>query len=102
MLQASVNALYKHDDFIFNDYAEQLFLPQKYSQLGPFISTGDINGDGDLDLLITYGDVRFSDTSMYYQPRLYLNDGKGNFTLSANAIPSNVTNHCRLRNRCRL
>ncbi len=137
----SINALYKHDDFIFNDYAEQLFLPQKYSQLGPFISTGDINrdgkidfyvgggfnsngklfmqnqngtfsgtnftaglkfeedegsvlfdadGDGDLDLLITYGDMRFSDTSQYYQPRLYLNDGKGNFTFSANAIPSNV------------
>ena len=50
----------------------------------------DADGDGDLDLLITYGDMRFSDTSMYYQPRLYLNDGKGNFALSANAIPSNV------------
>lgn len=138
---ASVNALYKHNDYIFNDYAEQRLLPQKYSQLGPFISTGDINNDGtidafigggfnssgkiltqtntgsfngkdfipaskftedaastlfdadsdgDLDLLITYGDMRFSDTSMFYQPHLYLNDGKGNFTVSANAIPSTV------------
>jgi hypothetical protein len=137
----SVNALYRHNDYIFNDYAEQRLLPQKYSQLGPFISTGDINkdglqdfyiggafnsngkaftqtnkagftgknfmpvskftedeasnlfdadGDGDLDLLITYGDMRFSDTSMFYLPNLYLNDGKGNFTLSANAIPSGV------------
>ncbi len=138
---ASENALYKHNDYIFNDYAEQRLLPQKYSQLGPFISTGDINkdvltdfyiggafnsngkvftqtnngrftgkdflptskftedaastlfdadGDGDLDLLVTYGDTRFSDTSMFYQPHLYLNDGKGNFTLNAGAIPSAV------------
>jgi len=138
---ASANAIYKHNDFIFNDYAEQRLLAQKYSQLGPFISTGDINkdgktdffigggfnsngkifiqqangnsagkdfipasrftedegpvlfdadGDGDLDLLITYGDTRYNDTSTFYHPQLYLNDGKGNFTLSANAIPSNV------------
>jgi len=144
----SVNAWYKHIEVPFNDYEEQPLLPQKYSQLGPFISTGDINndgttdfyigagfnslpkiftqgkdgkftgkdftigsrfeedeqsvlfdadGDGDLDLLITYGDMRFSDTSQYYQPRLYLNDGKGSlsadkagFTLSPNAIPANV------------
>ncbi len=138
---ASVQALYKHNDYIFNDYAEQRLLPQKYSQLGPFISTGDINndgktdfyiggafnsdgkifsqkadgtfagkdftadskfaedqssalfdadGDGDLDLFLTYGDMRYSDTSIYYQPHLYLNDGKGNFALSVNAIPSTV------------
>jgi hypothetical protein len=133
--------LYKHVEVPFNDYEEQPLLPQKYSQLGPFISTGDINndgttdfyigagfnsfpkiftqennrnfsgknfilgspfeedegsalfdadGDGDLDLLITYGDMRFGDTSQYYQPRLYLNNGKGDFTLSPNAIPTNV------------
>jgi hypothetical protein len=138
---ASANAIYKHTDVIYNDYADQRLLPQKYSQLGPFISTGDINkdgktdfyigggfnsqgkifiqqgngsftgkdfipaskftedeasvlfdadGDGDLDLLITYGDTRYSDTSSFYHPQLYINDGKGNFTLSANAIPSNV------------
>ncbi len=137
----SVHALYKHIEVPFNDYEEQPLLPQKYSQLGPFISTGDINndgttdfyigagfnslpkiftqgkdgkftgkdftigsrfeedeqsvlfdadGDGDLDLLVTYGDMRFSDTSQYYQPRLYLNDGKGNFTYSPNAIPADV------------
>ena len=137
----SVNALYRHIEVPFNDYEEQPLLPQKYSQLAPFISTGDLNndgttdfyigagfnslpkiftqgkngkftgkdftigspfeedeqsvffdadGDGDLDLLVTYGDMRFSDTSQYYQPRLYLNDGKGNFTWSPNAIPANV------------
>src|SRR6478609_3191881 len=49
---ASVNTLYKHNDYIFNDYAEQRLLPQKYSQLGPFISTGDINKDGLQDFYI--------------------------------------------------
>ena len=138
---ASVNAIYKHTDVVYNDYADQRLLPQKYSQLGPFISIGDINkdgktdfyigggfnsngkiftqqsngsfagkdfipaskftedegsvlfdadGDGDLDLLITYGDTRYSDTSSFYHPKLYLNDGKGNFILSTNAIPSNI------------
>ena len=137
----STNTIYKHTDVIYNDYADQRLLPQKYSQLGPFISTGDINkdgktdffigggfnsqgkifmqqnnggfagkdfvpaskftedeqstlfdadGDGDLDLLITYGDTRYRDTSSFYHPQLYLNDGNGNFTLSADAIPSNV------------
>ena len=137
----SVRAFYKHNDVEFNDFAYQRLLPQKYSQLGPFIATGDVNGDGrtdfyigngfnsdpgvfiqtdkgtfnghaftigskfeedeadalfdadndgDLDLLVTFGDMRYSDSSMYYQPRLYLNDGKGNFKLSSNAIPSQV------------
>jgi hypothetical protein len=138
---ATTNANYKHTDVDYNDYAEQRLLPQKYSQLGPFISTGDINkdgkvdfyigggfnsqgkifiqqnngsftgknfvptskftedeasalfdadGDGDNDLLITYGDTRYADTSTFYHPQLYLNDGEGNFTLSANAIPQHV------------
>ncbi|MEO5943205.1 MAG: FG-GAP-like repeat-containing protein [Ferruginibacter sp.] len=137
----SLNVIYKHTDVPYDDYSAQRLLPQKFSQLGPFISTGDINndgktdfyigggfnsqgrvfiqqkngqftgkdfipnskftedegsvlfdadGDGDLDLLITYGDTRYSDTSIFYHPQLYLNDGKGNFTLSPKAIPDNV------------
>jgi hypothetical protein len=50
----------------------------------------DADGDGDLDLLITSGDTRYDDTSIYYKPRLYLNNGKGSFTLSVNAIPAQV------------
>ncbi len=140
-LTVSSNTFYKHTDAPFYDYASQRLLPQKFSQLGPFISTGDVNGDGktdfyiggafnfsgevftggkdshftsekltnsmkleedegsvlfdadgdgDLDLLVTYGDMRYEDTSVYYTPRLYLNDGKGNFTFSVNAIPAGV------------
>jgi hypothetical protein len=39
-------ARYRHLDAPFNDYTLQRLLPQKFSQLGPFLTTGDINGDG--------------------------------------------------------
>lgn len=135
------NIIFQHKDVSLYDFASQRLLPQKYSQLGPFIATGDINndgktdffigngfnfqgniftqqqngkfiskplsqgmkleedeasvffdadGDGDEDLLVTCGDIRYEDSSAHYCPRLYLNDGKGNFTLQPDALPSNV------------
>ncbi|HMO62692.1 MAG TPA: VCBS repeat-containing protein [Ferruginibacter sp.] len=141
-ITASLGIAYKHNDHPFNDYNFQRLLPQKYSQLGPFIAKGDIdnNGtvdffvggafnfsgaiftqqknqtflsrqltdsikfeednncvffdadnDGDLDLLVTSGDMRYDESSVYYKPRLYINNGKGNFTLQASAIPASVT-----------
>ncbi len=137
----SSGILYRHHENDFDDYALQTFLPHKYSQLGPFITTGDINGDGRIDffigggfnysgkiftqkpgqtfvsknltdsikmqedmgsvffdangdgfpdLLITSGDVLYEENSIFYKPRLYLNDGKGNFIFSPGAIPDNV------------
>ena len=44
--------LYKHTDNIYNDYASQQLIPHKYSQLGPYITTGDINNDGSTDFFI--------------------------------------------------
>lgn len=132
---------YTHKETFFNDFAFNSLLPQKYSQLGPFISTGDVNGDGltdffvggafkqsgkifiqqkdgsfkgkdlvsgpkyeedmqsalvdvdgdhDLDLIVVGGSDEFNEGSKYYIPRLYLNDGKGNFTLSPAAFPPQV------------
>lgn len=139
---ASSGISYQHHENIFNDFAAQRLLPHKYSQLGPFITTGDINkdgktdffiggavnfsgkvftqqnnqmftgknlvysikmeedmgsllfdadGDGDMDLLVTSGDVQYEENSNYYKPRLYINNGKGGFSLQANAIPAAVT-----------
>ena len=51
----------------------------------------DADGDGDNELLVTSGTNEFAVNSTYYLPRLYLNDGKGNFSRSSTAIPSNLT-----------
>jgi len=140
-ITSSSGAFYRHTDYEFNDFAVQRLLPQKFSQLGPFLATGDINSDGkidfyiggaatfsgalflqnagqtfsqknltdsskfeedadcllfdadndgDLDLILTYGDIQQPDTSIYYHPRLYMNNGKGKFISSNNAIPLTV------------
>lgn len=46
---------YKHKEVSFNDYSLQRLLPQKYSQLGPFITTADINNDGNIDFFVGGG-----------------------------------------------
>jgi hypothetical protein len=50
----------------------------------------DADNDGDPDLLVTCGDNKYEKNSVYYKPRLYINDGKGSFSLTTNAIPANV------------
>ena len=57
----------------------------------------DANGDGSPDLYVTSGGYKFSDTSSNYQDRLYINDGKGNFTLAPNALPLNYTSKLCVR-----
>ena len=43
---------YRHTEYEFNDFAYQRLLPQKFSQLGPFITSGDVNGDGSIDFYV--------------------------------------------------
>ena len=54
-ITSSAGLEYRHHDNPFNDYASQRLLPQKYSQLWPFIATGDINNDGATDFFIGGG-----------------------------------------------
>ncbi|QHT68359.1 VCBS repeat-containing protein [Rhodocytophaga rosea] len=48
----------------------------------------DVDGDKDLDLYIASGGYEKEPNTAAYQDRLYINDGKGNFQLSAQALPA--------------
>ncbi|WP_431210135.1 VCBS repeat-containing protein [Puia sp. P3] len=138
---------WRHHENSINDFALQRLLPHKYSQLGPFITTGDIDndgltdffvggafnfsgqlfsqqkdqafksrplvdsikleedmnsilfdadGDGDSDLLVTGGGYQYDDGSPYYQPRLYINDGKGQLHPQRRRHTRRHKNHRRL------
>lgn len=52
----------------------------------------DADKDGDLDLFVGSGGNNHPIGSREMQNRLYLNDGKGNFTININALPPNDGN----------
>jgi hypothetical protein len=48
----------------------------------------DVDADGDVDLYVASGGyANLEPTSTYLQDRIYLNDGKGNFSISKNKLP---------------
>lgn len=57
----------------------------------------DVNGDGKLDLYVASGGYEAAPNDPEYQDRLYLNDGKGNFTIAKDAVPTNFTSKLCVR-----
>jgi hypothetical protein len=57
----------------------------------------DANGDGMPDLYIARGGYKISSDSNSYQDRLYINDGKGNFSIDTSALPVNHTSKLCVR-----
>ncbi len=141
--QAGIEYIQQERDYI--DFNVQKMLPHKFSEYGPAMAAGDIDGngtddmivggsafhsaqiflqqangsfrqqallgedsirkmsddlgvllfdadgDGDLDLYIASGGYESAVNSSNYTDRLYLNDGKGHFTLQPAALPVNFT-----------
>jgi hypothetical protein len=136
------NINYIHHETEYVDFKIQPLLPHKFSEDGPGIAIGDINGDGlddfftggaynqpgqffiqqkdgtfltkalttekkfeedtgvllfdadgdsDNDLYIASGGNEFAAGSLYYNDRLYMNDGKGNFSYRKDALPASAS-----------
>ena len=67
--------------------SKALVAGQKYEEdMGTLLF--DADGDADQDLYVVSGSNEFEAGSRYYQDRLYMNDGKGNFSLNIGALPA--------------
>jgi hypothetical protein len=148
----SLNIHYQHQQKDFIDFNIQRLLPHKFSEYGPALAVGDVDGngfddivcggsaynsaqlflqqpdgkfiqkpllneletkakkaddegillfdadgDGDLDLYIARGGDENKTNDPSYRDQLYVNDGKGNFTLDSNALPQNFTSKLCVR-----
>jgi len=56
---------YLHKENVYNDFKQNLLLPQKYSTFGPYFALGDLSGNGLEDLVI--GGALNAKAVIYYQ-----------------------------------
>ncbi len=61
------------------------------------VSLFDADGDGDLDIYIASGGYETIPNTGRYQDILYINNGKGNFSIDTAALPKNLTSKSCVR-----
>lgn len=79
---ADFNLLYKNEERDFIDFHIQRTLPHKFSQYGPSMAVGDINGDG-LDDVFLAGSHSFEETWLIQQPNGKFKTEKVNYKTDA-------------------
>jgi hypothetical protein len=85
----------QQSDGSFRQVNRNLFEQDRESE-GVDCALFDADGDGDLDLYVAHGGNEFPSTSSNLVDRLYLNEGGGRFSRSAQNLPVNrfVTSSC--------
>ncbi|MFD1161026.1 MULTISPECIES: VCBS repeat-containing protein [Hwangdonia] len=76
----------QNDDGTFKKQTATVWQNDKqYEDLGVLFI--DIDNDDDFDLYVVSGGAEFEENSSLYQDRVYINDGKGNFSKGENILP---------------
>lgn len=75
------------DKYLFGN--SDTLLSKRQEEMGVLLF--DADNDKDLDIYLAHGGSEGERNSVSFQDRLYLNDGKANFSEAANALPKNFT-----------
>ncbi len=73
---------FKHEDELFNDFAIQRTLPHGFSEYGPALSVGDVNGDGTVDVYLGGGKGQTG--------QIFLQQSDGSFVPAVGPVPKEV------------
>lgn len=94
-----------YNETIFFQQADGKFIKRKLVEEQPVNNTTcdkglqlfDADNDGDLDVYVSIGGYEEKAGSSLYQDKLFINDGKGNFTRNSTALPVNHTSKSCVR-----